>query len=370
MKKQFSRIFLSLFILLLTALTLAQRLPVPNMLDTASPNAREIAGLFWWVMGFSVFVLLVVVVFLGAAIIRGYRERNMTEEPPQIHGHLGLEITWTVLPLLILGVLLVLTIGSIYRLDGFASPKDALEVDVLGQQFWWEMSYPDEGIITANELVLPAGRPVKLNLSSKDVIHSFWVPQLAGKTDLVPGEPRTMWFTPEEEGIFYGQCAELCGASHANMRLRVLVLAPAEYDAWVAASKQPPAAPSETLALEGQQLFSSKGCVGCHAVNGLNTYNRTGPDLSYIGSRTTIAAGTLENNRENMVRWLRFTDTVKPGVLMPNLGLSQQEAEALAAYLEGLRLPGVDLEDMIGASSSDTRDDTETLETSYQGVNQ
>lgn len=323
----------------------------PSVLDTASPNAREISDLFWLVLGFSVFVMAVVVLFMVAGIIGGIRNRELDKEPPQTHGNLKLEIAWTVIPLIILAILLIPTLGAIYRLDGFAAPDEAIEVNIVSQQFWWEMAYVAEGIVTANELVVPVGRPVKLNLSSKDVIHSFWVPQLAGKTDAIPGNQRTMWFTPEEEGVYYGQCAELCGASHANMRLRVIVLDPDEYAAWVQTSTRPAVAPTEPLAREGQQLFVSKGCIGCHAVQGVNTANRVGPDLSHIGSRTTIAAGTLNNNRENMIRWLRYTDTIKPGVAMPNLGLSQEEAGALTAYLETLALPDFDMQAAIGVGA-------------------
>lgn len=333
----------------LASTTWAQQPPTPSILNYASPNAQEISGLFWLVVGFSALVLLVVVVFMGAGIVQARRQAasGSEEEPPQIHGSLVLEVTWTLIPLAILGVLLVFTVRSLYALDGFAAPEDALHVNVTGQQFWWEMVYPEEGVVTANELVVPVGRPVRVNLSSKDVMHSFWVPQLAGKTDLVPGNSRALWFTAEREGIYHGQCAELCGDSHANMRFRVVALAPMEYEAWVQAAQQPSPAVSGQLASRGEQLFITKGCVGCHAVQDVNTYNRVGPNLSHVGSRTAIAAGILPNTRENMVRWLRYTDRVKPGVLMPNLGLSEDEAEAIAAYLEQRTLPGLDMRAII-----------------------
>jgi cytochrome c oxidase subunit 2 len=321
----------------------AQALPVPNVLDTASPQAAEIGTLFWWVMGLSVLVLVVVLVFLGAVIWRGWRERHRVEEPPQIHGNAALEVTWTVVPLALLGVLLVLTVASTFRLSGLSAPENALHVKVIGKQFWWEMLYPEEGIVTANELVVPLGRPVRLELVADDVMHSFWIPQLAGKTDMIPGQVRYLWFTADRLGIYYGQCAELCGDSHANMRLRAIVLTPEDYAAWVAAAQQAPPGPDTALAQQGSQLFASKGCIGCHAVLGRNTANRFGPDLSHIGSRTSIAAGVLPNNREAMVRWLMYPDIVKPGNFMPNLGLSEAEAEALAAYMETLTLPGFDL---------------------------
>jgi cytochrome c oxidase subunit 2 len=334
---------------LLSGTASASSLPVPNILDAASPNAEEISKLFWLVMGFSIFVMAIVTAFMIAGIVGGIRDRNHDEEPPQTHGNLKLEIAWTVIPLIILAILLVPTLSAIYQLDGFASPDDAIEVNVVGRQFWWEMTYTDSGVITANELVAPVGTPVKLNLASGDTMHSFWIPQVAGKTDLIPGNQRTLWFTPDREGVFYGQCAEICGDSHANMRLRLVALSPENYRTWLASAQEPARAPQAELAVAGSQLFTQKGCVNCHAVEGVNTYNRVGPDLSHIGSRTSIAAGMLPNTRENMIEWLRYTDTVKPGVAMPNLGLSQEEAESLTAYLETLTLPGFDMQRALDA---------------------
>lgn len=332
---------------------LAQALPVPNILDTASPQAAEIGNLFWLVTGLSLLVLAVVTVFLGAVIWRSHKDRNRTEEPPQIHGNVALEVTWTVVPLMILVVLLVFTTISTFRLHGVAAPEEALHIKVVGRQFWWEMLYPKEGVVTANELVVPLGRPVRLELVSDDVLHSFWLPQFAGKVDLIPGEPRHLWFTPNRVGIFHGQCAELCGDSHAQMRLRAIVLAPEDFAAWVAAAQQAAAPPVEALARQGGQLFINRGCIGCHVVQGVNTFNRVGPDLSHIGSRTSIAAAVLPNTREAMVYWLLHSDTIKPGNLMPNLGLSPTEAEALAAYMESLTLPGFDLRAVIAGEVPD-----------------
>ena len=330
-------------------------IPTPSVLDTASPNAREISKLFWLVMGFSIFVMAIVTAFMIAGIVGGIRDRDHSVEPPQTHGNLKLEVAWTVIPLIILAILLVPTLSAIYQLDGFAAPKDAIEINVVGRQFWWEMAYKDSGIITANEVVAPVGTPVKLNLASGDTMHSFWIPQVAGKTDLVPGNERTLWFTPDREGIFYGHCAEICGDSHANMRLRLIALSPKNYQAWKAAAQKAAVPPKAELAVAGSQLFVSKGCVNCHAVNGVNTYNRTGPNLSFIGSRTSIAAGILANTPENMIRWLRYTDTVKPGVAMPNLGLSQEEAEQLTAYLESLKLPGFDMKQAVNDAVNDAK---------------
>lgn len=328
----------------------AQNLPVPNILDTASPHAAEVGTLFWWVIGFSVLVMLAVTAFLGAIIWRGLKDRRRALEPPQIHGNVTLEAIWTVVPLLIVGVLFALTAISTFRLHGLNAPEDALVIEVIGRQFWWEMRYPEEGIVTANELVLPVGRPVRLELLSGDVIHSFWIPQLAGKKDMIPGQVRHLWFTPKRPGIFHGQCAELCGDSHANMLLRAIVLPPEDYAAWVAAAQRAPAAPADALAQQGSQLFVQRGCISCHTVLERRTAPRPGPDLSHIGSRTSIAAGVLPNNREAMMRWLMHPELVKPGNLMPNLGLDEAEALALAAYMETLRLPEFDLQAVLRAA--------------------
>ena len=362
------RVCFAICLLLAVALASGQSatldVPTPNILDTASPNAAEVSKLFWLVMGFSIFVMAIVVAFMIAGIVGGVRDRNHDEEPPQTHGNLKLELAWTIIPLIILAILLVPTLSAIYQLDGFAAPDDAIEVNVVGRQFWWEMTYRDSGVITANEVVAPVGTPVKLNLASADTMHSFWIPQVAGKTDLIPGNQRTLWFTPDREGVFYGQCAEICGASHANMRLRLVALSPENYQTWLAAAQKPAETPQAELAVTGSQLFISKGCVNCHAVQGVNTYNRTGPDLSHIGSRTSIAAGMLPNTRENMIRWLRYTDTVKPGVAMPNLGLSQEEAESLTAYLETLTLPGFDMQRAFdGAPTLEATDDVTPSQT-------
>ena len=362
------RVCFAICLLLAVALASGQSatldVPTPNILDTASPNAAEVSKLFWLVMGFSIFVMAIVVAFMIAGIVGGVRDRNHDEEPPQTHGNLKLELAWTIIPLIILAILLVPTLSAIYQLDGFAAPDDAIEVNVVGRQFWWEMTYRDSGVITANEVVAPVGTPVKLNLASADTMHSFWIPQVAGKTDLIPGNQRTLWFTPDREGVFYGQCAEICGASHANMRLRLVALSPENYQTWLAAAQKPAETPQAELAVTGSQLFISKGCVNCHAVQGVNTYNRTGPDLSHIGSRTSIAAGMLPNTRENMIRWLRYTDTVKPGVAMPNLGLSQEEAESLTAYLETLTLPGFDMQRAFdGAPIPEATDDVTPSQT-------
>ena len=219
-------------------------LSTPSILDTASPNAREVRKLFWLVMGFSIFVLSIVVAFMIAGIVGGIRDRNHDVEPPQTHGNLKLEMAWTIIPLIILAILLVPTLSAIYQLDGFAAPEDAIEVNVIGRQFWWEMDYRASGVSTANELVVPVGTAVRLNLASGDTMHSFWIPQLGGKRDLISNHTNYLWFTPDTSlrtTVFNGSCNEYCGASHANMRFRTFVVTQQEFDGWVQQQLSPAA---------------------------------------------------------------------------------------------------------------------------------
>jgi cytochrome c oxidase subunit 2 len=206
---------------------------------------------------------------------------------------------------------------------------------VRGWQWWWEFRYPDLGVVTANELHLPAGRPVVLHLEGPDVIHSFWVPQLGGKRDVTPGRLNRITLTPDAPGEYWGQCAEFCGASHANMGMRVFVRTAADFDAWVARQKAPPAEPGE-LAAAGKTVFASSACVGCHTIQGVSA-GVLGPDLTHFGSRTMLAAGMWPNTPENVAEWVKDPQRLKPGVKMPALGLTDEQAKALAAYLTSLK---------------------------------
>jgi cytochrome c oxidase subunit 2 len=214
-------------------------------------------------------------------------------------------------------------------------PHGSLSVEVIGHQWWWEIRYPELGITTANELHLPVGRPVSLSLKSADVIHSFWVPRLGGKRDLVGGKVNHLVFTVDEPGEYPGQCAEFCGASHANMRLTVIAQSPADFEAWTKRLTATPIPPSGEAA-KGHQAFLATGCVACHAIQGVAA-GVVGPNLTHVGSRKTLAGGILKNNPEDLARWLRNPPGVKPGALMPKLPLSDDQVAALVAYLGSLR---------------------------------
>ncbi len=305
--------------------------------DAAGPVAEKQLTLFYYIFWAMAFVFVVFTAAFLYIILRFRRRPGHDTIPRQVHGHTPLEIAWTVPPFLVLAVVAVPAIITLFELD--TPPAGALEVNVIGHQWWWEFQYPEQGIVTANELHIPVGRPVKFTLTSTDVIHSFWVPKLAGKQDVIPTRENLMWFQADRPEEFYGQCTEFCGISHANMRLRVIADPPEAFDQWVKAQQTPPKPAVELagLAAEGASLFSSKGCIGCHTVKGVAEFGKVGPELTHVGSRGIIAAGLLTNTPENLKTWLHNPPGVKPGSKMPNLLLTDDEIEKLVAYLQSLR---------------------------------
>jgi len=298
-----------------------------------SDFARDILHVYAVITWVSAGIALVVFAALFWILVR-FRDTPGAPLPVQTRGHTLLEIAWTVAPALVLLVIAIPTIQVIFRTQAAPVPQ-ALEVTVLGRQWWWEFRYPTLGISTANELHLPAGRPVVLKLEGPDVIHSFWVPQLGGKRDVVPGRLNQLTFTASTPGEYWGQCAEFCGVSHANMGMRVVVDAPDAFERWVAAQRATAAEPSG-LAAEGKALYARSACVGCHTIRGVSA-GVLGPDLTTFGSRTTLGAGLRPNTVENVAAWLRNPPALKPGVKMPPLGLTDGEARAVATYLLSLR---------------------------------
>ena len=373
---------------------------VPN--STLVPHSefgRDIDNLFniLFIGGTIVFVL--VEAGLLYTIFR-YRMREGAPEPKQVHGNTALEITWTMIPALVLAFIAVPTVRTIFRTQAKAVP-DALQVEVIGHQWWWEFRYPEYGITTANELYLPSGRTVNFALKTQDVIHSFWIPAVAGKRDLISNRTNYLWFTPDDStGAWNGFCAEFCGASHANMRFKMFTVTPQQFDAWVAHQKTGPAfaapataaapgatdssaapatAPSQpapqpatatfaanevpkhvmpatplpaglTFSVEsgdaarGAQLYRASACIACHKVEGVSP-GVLGPNLTHVGSRTTIAAGLYPNDFRHLTRWIKNAPAMKPGSLMPALGqngqtpggYTDQQVADLAAYLLSLK---------------------------------
>jgi cytochrome c oxidase subunit II len=328
----------------------------------------------YWATG--VFVLVE-----GALLYAIFRFRGRPDdpEPRQVHGNTTIEIIWTVIPALILAAIAVPTVRGIFQTS--ATPTgDVLKVEVVGHQWWWEFRYPDLNLTTANEVHIPVGQTVSLHLGSGDVVHSFWPPRFAGKRDVFPNRETRLWFKAEQAGEYPGQCAEFCGIQHARMAFRVRAQTPEEFQAWVAhmqtlgpkaASVAPaadssvhtasvgarvqgpqqakstpqgaaapdttaaaPAAPSDPAYAAGEKLFLAKGCVGCHSLTAVNApKGMVGPNLANVGARTYIAAGTLKNTDENLAHWIRDPQGIKKGVLMPNLGVTADEARSLVAFL-------------------------------------
>jgi cytochrome c oxidase subunit 2 len=308
-----------------------------STLDPAADFGERIdvlfRAIFWWALG----VFVVVEAALLFVILR-YRERPGSGEPKHVHGSTLLEVAWTLAPAVVLVFIAVPTIRTIFETDGTPA-EGALEIEVIGHQWWWEFRYPEFGITTANEMHVPQGRPVALSMTSADVIHSFWVPRMGGKRDVIPRRTTRLAFTPDSVGEFLGQCAEFCGASHANMRFRFTVDGEAGFAEWVARQQAPPVAAASLtgLARDGAELFANpaKLCYGCHTVDGVSP-GVLGPNLTHVGSRSTIASGILPNNQEGLTRWIRDPVGEKPGSLMPTVPLTNEEIAALVAYLQSL----------------------------------
>jgi cytochrome c oxidase subunit II len=310
------------------------------------------ATVTWWTIG----IMVVVFGALTYILVR-YRARPDSPKPKPIYGSTKLEIAWTVIPALIILFIAVPTIQTIFATQGEA-PDDALVIEAIGHQWWWEFRYPEQGIITANEFYVPVGRPIALRLRSADVIHSFWVPRLGGKKDVNP-VPRTpegvdplhmnqIVVSVDSAGEYLGQCAEFCGTSHAIMRMMAKGVEPGAFDAWVA-DMQTPVEPSGELAARGRDLFMSSVCIACHTIEGTRAAGRLGPDLTQFGERWSIGAGLMPNTEENLTEWILGAPDLKKGVMMPGAvtggggmrptGLSRDEARAIAAYLSDLRRP-------------------------------
>jgi cytochrome c oxidase subunit 2 len=286
-------------------------------------------------------IAIVVVGLLTYSIVT-FRRRADDDgsEPAQVYGSEQIELAWTVIPILIVVVLCLVAARTIYDVQDAPKPPGAIDVTVVGHQWWWEIRYPGLGIVTANELHVPvsdpaARTPTFMRLESADVAHSFWVPRLAGKTDLIPNRENRMWIEPREPGLFLGQCAEYCGTQHAHMLLRVYVESHAEFDRWVAAQRAPAVADAGVAA--GRRVFETTACINCHAVRGTVANGRFGPDLTHLMSRDTLVAGAARMDHDAIHAWIADPDHVKPGALMPAMKLDGPELDQLVSYMLTLR---------------------------------
>jgi cytochrome c oxidase subunit 2 len=316
----------------------------------AAPAAQSIRDLSILVFAITGFIFVVVEGVLLYSIIR-FRRRasDALEEPPQVYGSKPIEIAWTAAPALIVFILLLVTTRTLWEVK-FQPPAparrdNALFVTVVGRQWWWEYNYDGYNgrklaFATANELHIPASesdvpRPVYLTLKSADVCHSFWVPRLAGKTDLIPGRTNTMWLQSDRPGQFVGQCAEYCGTQHANMLIRVVVDSPSDFERWLANEAKP--AVDDVAARAGRTTFLAQSCVNCHRVRGTPARGTYAPDLTHLMSRTTLAAGMVSSGPDSMRQWLDDPQRIKPGCLMPAFGLSDRQRDLVVSYLLTLR---------------------------------
>jgi cytochrome c oxidase subunit 2 len=309
----------------------------------AGTPAHSVFSLSMLVLSITSGIFLVVGGLLLYALLR-YRHRpndvNAAQEAAQIYGSNQIELSWTVIPILIVVMLFLATARVILATEDAPKPVSALDVTVIGHQFWWEYRYPKLGIVTANELHIPVSdpkhpTPTYLTMSSADTDHSFWVPRLAGKTDLIPNQVNTMWIDPNNPGLYLGQCAQYCGVQHAKMLIRIYADSPADFAAWVAHQQE--LAVENPSAAEGREIFQHNACISCHAVAGTVATGRFGPDLTHIASRDTIASGSVPNTAANLRAFVDNPASFKPGALMPPMHLNDHDLNAVTAYLMSLK---------------------------------
>jgi cytochrome c oxidase subunit 2 len=329
-------------------------LPPPQNLsifDPVSPPAEWIRDLSVLVLAISGFIFVAVEGILIYSIVR-FRRRGAAEsaEPPQVYGSKPIEIAWTAAPALTVFVLILVTARTIWQVN-LPPPEpqagdNTLFVTVVGRQWWWQYNYDhyngrELGFTTANELHVPASqkngvsRPIYLTLKSADVAHSFWVPRLSGKTDLIPGRINSMWFQTDRPGLYLGQCAEYCGTQHANMLLRVVVDPPDDFERWLANEEK--LAVEDTAASAGKSAFLAQSCVNCHRVRGTPARGGYAPDLTHLMNRKTLASGIMENSPDNLRHWVADPQPIKPGCLMPAFGLGDRQRDDMVRYLLTLR---------------------------------
>ena len=336
-----------LLLLITTACTAVSISPsrMPSALHPQGPGAARLAELWWVMLAFGTLAYLIVLALLFAALLRRRRATNLTEPEESHGGDTGRSwVIWggIVLPLVLIGIAFGYSIYTQAVIDNQTEVR-AFKIEIFGRRWWWEVRYLDHGFSTANEIHIPVGVPVEIWLQSADVIHSFWVPEIHGKMDLVPTRINKITVQADNPGTYRGECAEFCGLQHAHMGFMVVAESEADFNAWVSTQQQPAPEPTDEAAVAGQQVFFSAGCVYCHQIRGLNdkAVDRSavdlGPDLTHISSRLTIASGSLTNNRGNLAGWISDSQHIKPGNQMPNIYLNSDDLQNFLAYLETLR---------------------------------
>lgn len=313
----------------------------------ASGEAGDIARLFYIILAESGVVFVFVVIFLGINILRYSHKSGQDEEPPQVFGNRRIEIAWTVIPAIMLAVAFVLTIIVMNQVDNPVKAAGSTKVGLpahtpvkltaIGHQWWWEFRFPQFHVITANEIHIPVHTTVRVDTTSVDVIHSFWIPQLDRQMDATPNNHTILYINADRTGIFPGACYEFCGQGHAWMQFRVVVDTPSKFKAWIAHEAATASVPTSALPGEGQSLFFSQSCASCHTISGTPANGKAAPNLSHVGSRWGIAGGVLPMSEQNLERWIHDPQLYKPGALMPPFALSKHQLHALAAYVIGLK---------------------------------
>ena len=321
-----------------------------SIFSPASPSASSIVDLAILTFAIIGLIFLIVEGVLFYSLWRFRRsQQSATGEPAQVYGSDPIEIAWTAAPTMIVFFLVLVTTRTLWDVEPTpVAPREgdhALFVTVVGRQWWWEYQYDHFdgrplGFVTANELHIPVGadgtpRPVHLTLKSGDVCHSFWVPRLSGKMDLIPGRANLLSFETEQPGLYLGQCAEYCGTQHANMMLRVVAEPVEEFEAWLQHQAEP--AVDAPVVAQGRAAFMANSCVNCHRIEGTEAVGTAAPDLTHLMSRETIAAGMVPNTLKNLRKWVHDPHSIKPGCLMPAFGLSEVEEEEIVAYLRTLK---------------------------------
>jgi cytochrome c oxidase subunit 2 len=305
----------------------------PSLLAGRGSESRAIAGVWWIMFGLATAVYVIVAGFILLAAVRGRLRSGPRESRVSDTGFIV--VGGIAVPAVILAVLAVVTVhtaSSLRRPD-----SRAVRIDVVGKQWWWAVDYPGLGITTANEVHVPVGRAVEIGLTSDNVLHSFWVPQLAGKVDTIPGQTNTLRFTVRKAGVYLGECAEFCGLQHARMKFQVIADPPAEFDRWVARERRPPGEPASELAARGAVAFQRLPCAGCHRIRDTQAQGTVGPDLSDFGSRRTVGAVTVPNTRGYLSGWISNAQALKPGNLMPQITMSPDDSASIVEYLESLK---------------------------------
>jgi len=299
-----------------------------------SPQARAIFDLGIEASAIFAVIFAIVAGIIVYALMR-FRWREGDPDPHQLAGNRAVEITWTAIPCVIVIALFALTARTMSLSD--PAPAPAPDLVVIGHQWWWEVRYPKSGIVVANEIHIPVGRALSVRLDSTDVLHEFWVPELARKITAVPGHPNHVWIEADQPGTYSGVCSEFCGTEHAWMHFLVIAELPAEYAAWQKAQLRPAAQPAGAAAIKGLALFEQTSCVSCHAINGTTADARVGPDLTHFASRRQLGAGIVDNTPTNLRRWLANPQQIKVGAKMPDFKFTDEQLTQLVAYFETLK---------------------------------